>query len=326
MIKKLKIGLLIAVLSAGLGISAVAHATDAITYTDDTTVTVGAYNYTIVGGSTATSVAVGAADLTVIMPSGSTFTLTSADRKLLGTDQASGYSSTCGASISTTVLHQTTGSPVTFVIAPTGDCTPVTSGGGGGGGVVDITPPTNTSISINAGATTISSLSATLTLVATDATQMLISNDASFTVANWETYATSKAWTLTSGDGLKTVYAKFKDAAGNMSAVASDTITVSGTGTIAPPVTPPETGGCPASTHSGLYNFGTKTLKNGSRGEAVKELQRFLNAKLCLGLVIDGKLGPKTIAVIKKWQKAHSLVVDGLIGPKTKAKMNAEAN
>ena len=70
------------------------------------------------------------------------------------------------------------------------------------------------------------------------------------------------------------------------------------------------------------YNFGTTTLKNGSKGEAVKELQRFLNAKLNLGLVIDGMLGPKTIAVIKKWQKDNGLVPDGLIGPKTKVMMN----
>lgn len=71
------------------------------------------------------------------------------------------------------------------------------------------------------------------------------------------------------------------------------------------------------------YNFGTTTLKNGSRGEAVMELQRFLNAKLNLGLVVDGKLGPKTIAVIKKWQRDNGLVADGLIGAKTKLKMNS---
>lgn len=71
------------------------------------------------------------------------------------------------------------------------------------------------------------------------------------------------------------------------------------------------------------YNFGTITLKNGSRGEAVKELQRFLNQVLSLGLVIDGKLGPKTINVIKQWQRNNSLTPDGLVGSKTKAKMNA---
>lgn len=73
------------------------------------------------------------------------------------------------------------------------------------------------------------------------------------------------------------------------------------------------------------YAFGNTTLKNGSRGEAVKELQRFLNFKLNLGLVVDGKLGSKTIAVIKKWQRDNGLVEDGLVGPKTKAKMHSTA-
>lgn len=72
------------------------------------------------------------------------------------------------------------------------------------------------------------------------------------------------------------------------------------------------------------YNLGTVTLKNGSRGEAVKELQRFLNDKLNLGLILDGKLGPKTIAVIKKWQQDNGLKADGLVGAKTKALMNSQ--
>ncbi|MFA5932042.1 MAG: peptidoglycan-binding domain-containing protein [Candidatus Paceibacterota bacterium] len=76
----------------------------------------------------------------------------------------------------------------------------------------------------------------------------------------------------------------------------------------------------------GSYDFGTATLKKGSKGDAVKELQRFLNDKLSLGLVLDGKLGPKTIAVIKKWQADHGLVADGLVGAKTKAQMNLEVN
>jgi peptidoglycan hydrolase-like protein with peptidoglycan-binding domain len=70
------------------------------------------------------------------------------------------------------------------------------------------------------------------------------------------------------------------------------------------------------------YDFGTTTLRVGSRGEAVKELQRFLNKALNLGLVVDGVLGQKTIAVIKQWQKNNGLLDDGLIGPKTKALMN----
>jgi hypothetical protein len=357
---KLKIGLLSFTLLSVLFLgSAKLVKADNLTYTSDVTVTVGSYDYIIKGDpdgpSTATSVVINSADLTVTIPSGSTFTLTSADRKVLGTDQSSGFSFSCAVSLSTLILHQTTGSPVTFVIAPTDTCTPILNGGGGGNGSssgggsssADTTPPTATSVSISAGAATTSSLSTTLTLAATGATQMLISNDSGFAGASWETYATSKSWTLTTGDGIKTVYAKFRDAALNVSATVSDTISVSGSGTVAVAPTPPApTEGCSggnlyntangnpcvnnvgnvnqnASVHSGPYNFGTQVLKNGSKGEAVKELQRFLNKVLNLGLVIDGKLGPKTIKVIKQWQKDNDLTADGLIGSKTKVKMNA---
>ncbi len=77
----------------------------------------------------------------------------------------------------------------------------------------------------------------------------------------------------------------------------------------------------PVAKTTGSYNLGTSLLKNGSSGEAVRELQRFLNDTLNLGLVIDGKLGPKTIAVIKEWQKSKGLDSDGIVGPKTKALM-----
>lgn len=44
--------------------------------------------------------------------------------------------------------------------------------------------------------------------------------------ARWETYAASKSVTLPSGDGLKTVYVKVRDAVGNETAAASDSITL----------------------------------------------------------------------------------------------------
>lgn len=239
-------------------------------------------------------------------------------------------------------------------------------GGGGGGGSSDTAAPTNGSVSIAGGAAVTSSLNVALSLGAIDnvlVTQMMISNDANFTGASWEAYAVSKAsWTLTSGDGVKMVYAKFKDNAGNVSATASDTITVSGSGTVASatpatPATPankeipgcgnrttgfssstgescaanvPATPATPATPASAshvtvTYNLGNVTLKNGSSGNDVKELQKVLNKILKLELKVDGKLGPKTIAVIKKWQKAHGLKADGLVGAQTKAKMKAEA-
>jgi len=69
---------------------------------------------------------------------------------------------------------------------------------------------------------------------------MMVSNDAVFTGVTWATYATSLSWNLVSGNGVKTVYAKFRDAAGNVSAAVSDTITLSSGTTVAPvaPATP----------------------------------------------------------------------------------------
>lgn len=52
-------------------------------------------------------------------------------------------------------------------------------------------------------------------------------------------------------------------------------------------------------------------LKLGSKGEQVKQLQRFL------GLVDDGDFGPKTEAAVKKWQQDNRLVVDGIVGKGT---------
>ena len=98
----------------------------------------------------------------------------------------------------------------------------------------DTTPPTG-SVTINSGAEWTSTLTVTLTLSATDSesgvTKMTCSNDGS-TYSNDEPYATTKVWTLPSGDGSQTVYVKFADAAGNWSSPVSDSITVDTT----PPV------------------------------------------------------------------------------------------
>ncbi len=92
--------------------------------------------------------------------------------------------------------------------------------------LLDAAAPSGT-VTINSGAQYTNSVAVTLTLSATDngsdLSQMQFSNDN----INWSTpevYATSKSWTLTTGEGIKTAYAKFKDVAGNWSAAVSDTI------------------------------------------------------------------------------------------------------
>ena len=99
----------------------------------------------------------------------------------------------------------------------------------------DTTPPTG-SITINGGAAATKVTAVTLTLSASDASgvsQMQCSNDnVSYSTA--EAYATSKSWTISSGDGTKTVYVKYKDAVGNWSGAFTDTITLD---TVAPGIT-----------------------------------------------------------------------------------------
>ena len=55
----------------------------------------------------------------------------------------------------------------------------------------------------------------TLEISAINATDMRISTNSSFSTGTWETYSTSKSWTLNSGDGDKNLYIKFKDVANN---------------------------------------------------------------------------------------------------------------
>ncbi len=95
---------------------------------------------------------------------------------------------------------------------------------------IDKTPPTGT-VSVNSGAAYCNSTSVTLEVTSDDgsgsgAAQMQFSND-NAAWSGWEDFAASKAWTLSAGDGAKTVYVQFKDAAGNSStATISDGITL----------------------------------------------------------------------------------------------------
>ena len=88
------------------------------------------------------------------------------------------------------------------------------------------TSPTGT-IVINGGAVATNRSTVTLTLSATDhagpVAQMRFSPDGT-TFTTPEPYATTKSWTLTAGDGRKTVWVKFADASGNWSAPFSATI------------------------------------------------------------------------------------------------------
>jgi len=106
---------------------------------------------------------------------------------------------------------------------------------------VENTPPAGT-ISIDAGKSATNTTAVTLTLTCNDnvaCTQMQFSND-DVTYAPLTANAGNASWTLAAGaDGVRTVYAKFQDAAGNVSSVVSDTITLDTLAPAKPVITAP---------------------------------------------------------------------------------------
>ena len=94
---------------------------------------------------------------------------------------------------------------------------------------VDTIAPKGT-IVINGGAASTASRTVKLALNATDPApasgiaSMRFRNSGTTTWSAWQTYATSRSWTLTSGTGTKTVYVQYRDKALNVSAAALDSI------------------------------------------------------------------------------------------------------
>jgi hypothetical protein len=91
---------------------------------------------------------------------------------------------------------------------------------------LDMTKPVG-SITINGNATSTTDPAVTLTLVATDAGSnvvwMRFSRD-NITWSAWEPYIVTRSMTFSKALGKKTVYARFKDGAGNVSTTCSDSI------------------------------------------------------------------------------------------------------
>ena len=324
MINKLKIswltvaGLVLTVMFLGAGFARTVSATD-LFWNNDTTVSIGGNNYTILSGSTADTIIVTATTLTVTTTGSSIFTFRSADRYQLNNN--GNINTTCAATYSEVIVS---GAYTSLVITPAATvCSGGGGGGGGGGGSSDTTPPTSTTISIAAGASSTASLGVTLTLSAVDASTMQLSNLSNFSDAIWETYATTKSWTLTSGEGTKTVYARYRDSALNVSTAVSDTITygtttssgttTSGTTTTGSTTTTTLPPGCNAgdmfsgttgaacvptttttTTTGGASTLTslTKNLKLLSKDAEVKTLQMMLNMDLATQVASTGPGSP----------------------------------
>ncbi|WPK14036.1 S-layer homology domain-containing protein [Lysinibacillus louembei] len=112
---------------------------------------------------------------------------------------------------------------------------------------LDKTNPSGT-IRIAEGALQTANANVSLTLSASDSvsgiTHMRLRNENQPAgLGTWETYSTSKGWTLSGGEGTKTVYVEYRDAAGNISTAVSASIVLD--------TTPPQVDGV---TNGGIYN------------------------------------------------------------------------
>lgn len=303
-------------LLAVLNLADLARAVD-LTWTADETVTIGSASYTIKLGSTADQITVGGTTLVVTVPADSAgFEFESSNRYALNNDRS--LPTQCDSGRTYLII---TG-PSVVTITPDTSSTPCDVAGGGSGGsggspratpvapVTLVAPaapaaPVSTAKVYNLGTAVLKDGSRgeavkELQRFLNDKLNLGLELDG---ILGPKTIAVIKTWQATNGlvaDGL----------------IGPKTKALINTGVSTAPTAPVST--------AKVYNLGTAVLKNGSRGEAAKELQRFLNDKLTLGLVVDGIIGPKTIAVMKTWQTQNGLVADGLIGPKTKAKINGQ--
>jgi len=95
----------------------------------------------------------------------------------------------------------------------------------------------------------------------------------------------------------------------------------------APVVSPPATTtnattSAPAkTTKTTTFKF-TKSIKQGSSGTEVSELQKKLSALGYYKSKVDGKFGPTTDKAVKAFQKAHKIPQVGNVGPQTRSLLN----
>ena len=100
--------------------------------------------------------------------------------------------------------------------------------------VLDTTPISTPFVTIQADAT--SSTTVTVNLAASNIDEMWLSESSTFATGAWEPYVGTKNVTFTAGDGVKTLYAKFKKTSGAESVVVSDSYILDTVGPILPSV------------------------------------------------------------------------------------------
>jgi peptidoglycan hydrolase-like protein with peptidoglycan-binding domain len=141
------------------------------------------------------------------------------------------------------------------------------------------------------------------------------------------TTSATKAWQAERGlspDGIVGPATRAKAGTAPIGAPARQpaaTITVPGLGGL-PGVTLTLPGAAPTvAPPVSLHPETWRTMRRGTAGADVAELQIYLNTFAGAGLESDGKFGPATETAVKAWQLTQGLAVDGVIGPAGRARI-----
>jgi len=85
-------------------------------------------------------------------------------------------------------------------------------------------------------------------------------------------------------------------------------------------------GGAAPPPSTNMPDFPGVTLRQGDRGESVRQVQTCLNRVNSAGLNTDGVFGPLTLAAVIFHQQANNLVPDGVVGPITWGNLRTRCN
>ncbi|TSC81728.1 MAG: hypothetical protein G01um101420_833, partial [Parcubacteria group bacterium Gr01-1014_20] len=227
--------------------------------------------------------------------------------------------STAGQTITNTVIAQESSSSTDQNLSNNSSTVPIivfttstqpvgctTNCGGGGGGLVVVLTGgggsggsfSSYTLTIDGGAASTLTTSATLAIQATAAHTMEISNDPNFTGSTWIPYTTAMPWTLTPGAGTKTVYGRFRSVSGSDIGAAQDSIQL---------VVGQVLG---VSTNCGAYLTDYIRLGWANNPNEVKKLQIFLNGNLGITLPVTGNYDQQDFDAVQQFQiKYHSEVL-----------------
>lgn len=200
-------------------------------------------------------------------------------------------------------------------------------GGGGGSGSAGcfqsiIPPAEGFSVRVNSENGTVFSRNVSLTINGGNARRMAVSNDASFTNASLENANNSKEWTLTEGEGTKTVYVRFYDECGISTSPVSASVNFTAT---RPAEQGTDNGAGNGQTDNGGQVLGEKitkideliaTLRYGRRDANVLVLQ---NELVRLGFMPRGwrstnYYGPVTLAGVTRYVDSNNGDLNEMIG------------